>query len=290
MTKLYSIKALRHFLALESTVAPLSYFFYPMDLRGRGSSWMFRYVVDSKGFWFQKNDKYQSESENGFDVSEIAGVSGLDLDDLELVPFESNALQHSEVQRHPFRYGHPGGKPILPLTFTARQFLWFEKTCLPSPLRDYWFLSNSTTEAEQLAELKKTNHEAAELAQICLSGVAPDEPEEMPTPSLPATTPDSAPVVAERTSDAPAKQADTMKKAALIAELKHEWSSIEADISEATRNELNAAAHTGKHGEWDKDKARAWAVSKGKIRRDAPVHSLAAAWSGPVTRNTIGDQ
>ena len=95
-----------------------------------------------------------------------------------------------------------------------------------------------------------------------------------------------APVV---DGDAPVKQVNIMKKAALIAELEYEWSSIEADISDATRNGLKAAAHTGKHGEWDKDKAQAWAVSKGKIRRDAPVHSLSAAWPGPVTRNTIGD-
>ena len=279
MTKLYSIKALRHFLPLESTVAPLSYFYYPMDLRGRGSSWMFRYVVDSKGFWFQKNDKYQSEFENGFDVSEIAGVAGLDLDDLELVPFESNASQHSEVQRHPNRYGHPGGKPILPLRFTARQFFDWEKQCL----RDLHFFGDE----EQLIALGRSSPDAAELARICLSGVAPDEPEEMPTAALPATTPGPTPVVAERTSDAPAKQGNTMKKAALIAELKHEWSSIEADISEATRNGLNAAAHTGKHGEWDKDKARAWAVSKGKIKQTAPVHSLAGAWPGATTVHTI---
>lgn len=80
----------------------------------------------------------------------------------------------------------------------------------------------------------------------------------------------------------------TMKKAALIAQLEYEWASIEADLSDATRNGLKAAAHAGKHGEWYKDRARAWAVSKGKIKQDAPVHSLAAAWSGAVTRNTIG--
>lgn len=93
-----------------------------------------------------------------------------------------------------------------------------------------------------------------------------------------------APVVA---GDAPAKQVNAMKKAALIAELEYEWSSIEADISDATRNGLKAAAHTGKHGEWDKDKARAWAVSKGKIKQTAPVHSLAGAWPGATTRHTI---
>lgn len=107
------------------------------------------------------------------------------------------------------------------------------------------------------------------------------------TAATQVTTPSSARVVAANT---PAKQVNSMKKAALIAELKYEWPSIEADISDATRNGLKTAAHTGKHGEWDKVEARAWAVSKGKIKQAAPVHSLAAAWPGGVTRHTIGDQ
>ena len=104
------------------------------------------------------------------------------------------------------------------------------------------------------------------------------------TDTAPAqTTATPAPVAAD---DAPEKQVDAMKKAALIAKLEHEWSSIEADISDATRNGLKAA-HTGKHGEWDADKARAWAVSKGKIKQTAPVHHLASAWPGATTRNKI---
>ena len=114
------------------------------------------------------------------------------------------------------------------------------------------------------------------------------EPQADTAPEQNTATP--APVVADSASDAPATQDNIMKRAALIAELEYEWSSIVADISDATRNGLKTAAHTGKHGEWDKDKARAWAVSKGKIKRDAPVHSLAAVWSGAVTRNTIGDR
>ena len=105
-----------------------------------------------------------------------------------------------------------------------------------------------------------------------------------PQQTAPAqTTATPAPVAAD---DAPEKQVDAMKKAALIAKLEHEWSSIEADISDATRNGLKAA-HTGKHGEWDADKARAWAVSKGKIKQTAPVHHLASAWPGATTRNKI---
>ena len=100
----------------------------------------------------------------------------------------------------------------------------------------------------------------------------------------PAQTATPAPVVA---GNEPVKQVNAMKKAALIAALEYEWPSIEDNISEATRNGLKAAAHTGKHGEWDKDKARAWAVSNGKIKQSAPVHSLAGAWLGTTTRHTI---
>ena len=103
------------------------------------------------------------------------------------------------------------------------------------------------------------------------------------------TAPEStqaAPVVAENTSHEAAPLEMPMKKAALIAALEHEWESIEADLSEATRNGLKVAAHAGKHGEWYASKARAWAVSKGKIRQAAPViHS--AIWPGTVTRNRI---
>lgn len=88
------------------------------------------------------------------------------------------------------------------------------------------------------------------------------------------------------TSPAPVPQGNVMKKAALIAALEHEWPSIEPDISDATRNGLKTAAHTGKHGDWNKDKARAWAVSKGKIKQAAPLH----AWPGLVTRYTIDDK
>ena len=177
MAKLYSIKALQPFLPLASTVAPLSYFFYPMG-GGDGGGWMFRYVVDSKGFWLQKNDKYMSPYENGFNSSEIAGTSGLDIDVLELVPFESNALQHSEAQRHPFRYGLPGGEPILPLPFTARQFFDWEKQCLQDELiggnksvfRHLFFYDD-----ECLLALEKSNPDAAELARIIFSGVRPEQ-------------------------------------------------------------------------------------------------------------------
>jgi len=78
-----------------------------------------------------------------------------------------------------------------------------------------------------------------------------------------------------------------MKRVALIANLEYEWSSIKTDISDAIRNGLKAAAHTGKHGEWDADKARAWAVLKGKVKQTTPVNQLASVWNGATTRHTI---
>jgi hypothetical protein len=92
------------------------------------------------------------------------------------------------------------------------------------------------------------------------------------------TEPQAAPVVTAPVSKS--RQLNVMKKAALIKELKHEWTSIEADISEATRNGLNTAAHTGSHGMWDATKARAWAESMGKLKKAVPAHSLDNAWYG----------
>lgn len=87
-------------------------------------------------------------------------------------------------------------------------------------------------------------------------------------------------------SKATEPQERPMKKVALVAALQHEWASIEADLSEATRNGLKEAAHAGKHGEWFQSKARAWAVSRNKIRQATlPIHP--ATWPGGVTRNRL---
>ena len=79
-------------------------------------------VVDSKGFWFQTHDNFMGKAGDSFTHKEILGVSGQNLDNLKIVPFESNAAHHPEVQQYPFRYGLQSGDPILPLPFTARQF------------------------------------------------------------------------------------------------------------------------------------------------------------------------
>jgi hypothetical protein len=82
----------------------------------------------------------------------------------------------------------------------------------------------------------------------------------------------------------------SMKVSALIAEFESEWPSVSGDIREAKRNGLKKAAHTGKHGMYDPVKARAWAVSMGKIKSDKHGHSLTSPWRGPVTRNKLSDK
>lgn len=97
--------------------------------------------------------------------------------------------------------------------------------------------------------------------------------------------PQPAPVV-DGASNGSDVQKIPMKKAALIAALQHEWPSIVADISESSRNGLTEAAHTGKHGYWYESRARAWAVSHGKIRQSA-AGPRSASWLGPVTRHQL---
>lgn len=58
-----------------------------------------------------------------------------------------------------------------------------------------------------------------------------------------------------------------LKKAALIAELVHEWPTIEADISEAARNGLDAARVKDRAGWYYVDAARQWAEPRGKLKK-----------------------
>lgn len=80
-------------------------------------------------------------------------------------------------------------------------------------------------------------------------------------------------------------EAPPMKRSALIAELEHEWPSIEADLSDARRNGLYEA-HAPRHGEWYPDKARAWAKSKGKLKAQA-IKLSSGIFGGSRTINRI---
>lgn len=74
-----------------------------------------------------------------------------------------------------------------------------------------------------------------------------------------------------------------MKRNALVRELEIEWPTIERDLSDASRNGLSAAAKANKG--WDVDAAKAWADSKGKLKKAAQVVPLNGPWPGIITRH-----
>jgi hypothetical protein len=89
---------------------------------------------------------------------------------------------------------------------------------------------------------------------------------------------------ADPVGQAPAGERRVLKKNVLVQELEGEWPTIKEDLSEASRNGLNAAKAEG-HGNWDVDRAKAWAESKGKLVKSADVHTLPNRWPGQVTRH-----
>ena len=80
--------------------------------------------------------------------------------------------------------------------------------------------------------------------------------------------PAAAPAVAlpgkEKSAQSPDEPA-VMKTNVLVATFKHEWTSIERDIREASRNGLCEAR--AEHGFYFVDKALEWAKSRGKIKQ-----------------------
>lgn len=81
---------------------------------------------------------------------------------------------------------------------------------------------------------------------------------------------------------------EVRKKDALIRELQGEWTSIRNDLSEASRNGLDAAKV--RHGFWDVQKVKDWGKSRGKLSKPATVHPLHAPWPAErVTRHRAGD-
>lgn len=95
----------------------------------------------------------------------------------------------------------------------------------------------------------------------------------------------NAPVVEEAVREprpAATGHAFTMKKAAMIAQHKHEWPTIEQDIKDAGRNGLNNAK-AGQR-EWKEAKAMEWARAKGKlISIDKPTDVWAGAMGKMVS-------
>lgn len=141
----------------------------------------------------------------------------------------------------------------------------------PSQAAEVWALTSAAVAAYARCA---TEREAAALLALVA------EERHAPTP---------APVVTGGEIATP-KTNQIMKVSALINECEFEWSTVREDIREASRNGLKTTAHTGKHGMYDIVKARAWAVSMGKIKQDKHIHSLTCAWAGVVTRNKIADE
>lgn len=176
VAKFYQLKALSPLLALKREELPLRYSF---DRFGDATQpWLVRWIVDSAGFWLQVNDHYMPNSP--LSQQEFQDLSGFNPDDLE----------HSYLNGIGYRYGFPGGKPILPLPFTAIQLFEFDRQ-LGGVVRDNFCLGEKEADS-QLAELEQSNPEAAELARIIFSGVMPEQQ---------LTTPSPAPAVNESASD-----------------------------------------------------------------------------------------
>lgn len=85
----------------------------------------------------------------------------------------------------------------------------------------------------------------------------------------------------------PPAPATLMKRQALIDDLRPQWPTIENDLKESSRkgNEDLAAAKV-QHGMWDRDKALAWAKSRGKVPTNN-VHALPSVWPGGITRHQM---
>lgn len=257
-----------------------------------GSCW----VIDERGVWPAAGDYKEAER-------------------LGLVP-EYEVLSWKPTMAFKDDQNAPDCKdtPALPFPFDARDLAAFMLAGVGAVVADFYGDWGDGPERESLDDIDPSDNYArravreafdayreAKRAIGCQDGespaadamvlellkpTSPVQPKAEPAAavSLPAQQAAAPAPVAGSAGNALDAQKIPMKKAALIAVLEHEWESIEADLSEATRNGLKDAAHAGKHGEWYESKARAWAVSKGKIRQAVQaIHP--AMWPGTVMRN-----
>lgn len=109
-------------------------------------------------------------------------------------------------------------------------------------------------------------------------------PDELRVPDATKPAPAEQTPPPEPVQAAPAIQPRALKRAALIAELQGEWPSIKNDLSDASRNGLDAAKLAQQHGMWNPDVAMEWAKSRGKLAQQRTGMSP-ATWCGPITRH-----
>lgn len=220
------------------------------------------YLADDKGLWL----RVPGERDDAMDFEAVT------------------RFRQSELERKKaggiYIYTLKGGAPLLPFPFTAAQLVELDERT------DRVFSERIRCGDETralIAEIAQLYPKSAELARAVVYGELPPEQATTPAPAAGAASNAPEPL---QTAPAPVEPPSTvMKRKALIAHLEHEWPTIEADLSEATRNGLKDAAATGKHGKWYVEKARAWAQQEGKLKQAAPAHPLASAWAGAITRN-----
>lgn len=108
-------------------------------------------------------------------------------------------------------------------------------------------------------------------------------PESAVTPKLP----EAATIAREykgETAKAPATGPKfSVNKAALIAQHKDEWPTIESDIKNASENGLSKAAKAGVR-DWNEEAAMQWARSKNKLIKPTDAAELSSVMSGFVSR------
>lgn len=94
-----------------------------------------------------------------------------------------------------------------------------------------------------------------------------------------------APASAEQVEPAhvaPAEASRILKKRVLVQKLQYKWPTIEADLSEASRNGLSAAAHRGRG--WCEMSAEKWADENGKLSGVEAKSQVLSGWQGTVHR------
>lgn len=115
-------------------------------------------------------------------------------------------------------------------------------------------------------------------------------PQAMQSLSIPiaAATPEPPEPVAVEKKEVTAKAAPTgsklsINKAALIAQHKHIWPTIDSDIKNASENGLSKAAKAGAR-DWYEDDAMQWARSKNKLIQPTSAATLNSVMSNLPTR------
>lgn len=159
MTKTYELTTLLELIPMKRESYPLSFSHDPFT--DGLIEWIVRYIIDDRGLWLQVNDAYggYQQEDSRLSRGEIKGMTGLDI----------AALQESQVDGVGCRFGYPGGRPILPIPFTAAELVEFDKStrALSNQLGDGEFAT------DRIAELEKSSPDAAALARFILKGEVP---------------------------------------------------------------------------------------------------------------------